>query len=169
MTDYVLSVGEREGLIHVAVSVVRLMTAPGQQYTLADAERILEKKLKGVNQSNKTCQGCWQRQILHVWSPSVGNTRLFRKAIDLLSRNSNSHLLDNVVIIVTTASHFPELFSPHSDIVGYHGNRSIHRLDSVRSNLGLERVHRTSMPARRQWRCPVAYFIFPCFPGWFTR
>ncbi|TPP65653.1 hypothetical protein FGIG_10115 [Fasciola gigantica] len=42
--------------MRIAVSVVRLMTAPGQLYTLSDAERILHKKLRGIIESNKTCQ-----------------------------------------------------------------------------------------------------------------
>ena len=64
LTDILVEIdGEKVG-----VSVTRAVTGPGQTYTLADAQRVLTKKLEGIQEStDHVSEGDrWVKQILHV-------------------------------------------------------------------------------------------------------
>ncbi|THD21237.1 hypothetical protein D915_007895 [Fasciola hepatica] len=167
MTDYVISVPRwsknprTRTLMRIAVSVVRLMTGPGQIYTLSDAERILHKKLRGIIQSNKTCQECWHQQLLHAWSPSINNTKLFKKAVHRLSRNSNADLLNNVIIIVSTAPRFPEIFYPRLERDNTVITQPILCLDKQSDGLPrlVKSIPKMPMKPSKMWQCHVSYFI----------
>jgi len=67
ITDYMLDYkGTKLG-----VSVTRAYKGPmGQTYTLADATKLLTKKLNGIVEStgNVSAADKWSRQVLHVWT-----------------------------------------------------------------------------------------------------
>lgn len=67
ITDYAMTV---DGNV-IGVSVTRAYLGPfNQDYTLADATTLLDKKLEGVNEStlNVSAGDAWTKQILHIWT-----------------------------------------------------------------------------------------------------
>ncbi|KAK7091758.1 AAC-rich mRNA clone AAC4 protein-like [Littorina saxatilis] len=104
MTDYVVSVcGQR-----IAVSVTRALKFGGATFTLENATHLLHKKLRGVVQSSRNAVDKWSKQILHVWatSPSVADmlTIAYHTTV-------NSKVKANTVVLVTTATKSPFIFS----------------------------------------------------------
>ena len=80
------------------VSVTRAMKYHGM-FTDADAERLLTKKLFGVNASTIAVlkRFKWKKQILHVWAEK-------RYIVDILERTYNNlsdTLKNNTIVIVT--------------------------------------------------------------------
>lgn len=89
----------------IGVSVTRAMKYNGE-FTFEDANKLLEKKLKGIYNSSKNSLVKWDKQILHVWLLSYQNAQIIIKAWNELSQN----LKDNTVLLVTIAEKSNELF-----------------------------------------------------------
>ena len=66
-------------------------------FELADAERLLRKKLAGVQATNRSNAEGWRVQLLHCWAQSARVARLVRLAHALLPRE----LRANTVVLVT--------------------------------------------------------------------
>ncbi|RMZ99204.1 AAC-rich mRNA clone AAC4 -like [Brachionus plicatilis] len=102
ITDYVLTIfGKRIG-----VSVTRAMKKNFQEYTIEDADILLRKKLKGINQSSKNTLLKWHKQILHVWAFDDNSVDLLLIAWSEI----DTHLKSNTVLVVTLATKSQELF-----------------------------------------------------------
>jgi hypothetical protein len=89
----------------IGVSVTRAMKYNGE-FTFEDANKLLEKKLKGIYNSSKNSLVKWDKQILHVWLLSYQNAQITIKAWNELSQN----LKGNTVLLVTIAEKSNELF-----------------------------------------------------------
>lgn len=96
ITDYVCEIFGTK----VGVSVTRAMKYWGGNYTIDDAYHLLNKKLKGVNQSSQNTLEDWNKQVLHVWSASHDVTNTLVQAYSSLSEEVRS----NTVVFVTTTT-----------------------------------------------------------------
>ncbi|GFR80351.1 AAC-rich mRNA clone AAC4 protein-like [Elysia marginata] len=90
----------------VAVSVTRAMKYRGD-YSLEDAQRLLNKKLKGVIQSTQNSLENWSKQILHVWSTSHHVTATLVQAYDTIEPETRA----NTVVMITTAENADYIFN----------------------------------------------------------
>ncbi|KAK6188611.1 hypothetical protein SNE40_004753 [Patella caerulea] len=94
MTDYAVDInGTRLG-----VSVTRAMKFGGN-YTEEHAHHLLNKKLKGVNQSTQNSFTTWTKQILHVWTTSDNITDIITKVYE---HDIPPALKTNTLVLVTT-------------------------------------------------------------------
>lgn len=90
----------------VAVSVTRAMKFQGD-YCLDDAQRLLNKKLRGIIQSTRNSLEKWSKQILHVWSISQQVTRTLLQAYDTIEPETKA----NTIVMITTAENADYIFS----------------------------------------------------------
>lgn len=104
ITDYVCGMFGRK----FGVSVTRAMKYMGE-FTDEDAERLLSKKLKGVVQSSKNSLENWEKQILHVWTPSKDTANTLTRVYNTLDKDVTS----NTVVIVTVAHNSKYIFRNH--------------------------------------------------------
>ncbi|XP_012942786.1 AAC-rich mRNA clone AAC4 protein [Aplysia californica] len=102
ITDYVCQMCH----VTVGVSVTRAMKFYGE-YTLDDALRLLNKKLKGVIQSTRNSLEPWSKQILHVWSTSSHVTNILTQAYEHIDQDIKA----NTVVMVTTAADAHYIFN----------------------------------------------------------
>merc|ERR1711994_457969 len=99
-TDYSV----RMSGVVVGVSVTRAMKYQGI-FNRADAQKLLRKKLFGINESSLGVleQDEWQRQILHIWATDEYIERiLYDVFLELLF--SEPDLVRNTIIMVTVTS-----------------------------------------------------------------
>lgn len=80
----------------LGVSVTRAMKYYGD-FTVEDAERLLNKKLSGVLKSTKNTMERWSKQILHVWAASLAVSVLIAEAYNQIPKDLRS----NTVVLVT--------------------------------------------------------------------
>jgi len=103
ITDYVIRMFDQE----IGVSVTRAMKFDSSEFTLEDANVLLKKKLRGVQQSTRNSLFKWDKQILHVW--------LFdRNVIHTLLcawQKLEAELKHNTVMVMTLARNSPEVFT----------------------------------------------------------
>lgn len=88
----------------IGVSVTRAMKYRGI-FNRGDAEKLLRKKLFGINESTLGVleQDEWQRQILHIWATDEYVERvLYETFLDLLFTEPD--LVRNTIIMVTVTS-----------------------------------------------------------------
>ncbi|ELT98438.1 hypothetical protein CAPTEDRAFT_177615 [Capitella teleta] len=90
----------------LGISVTRAMKYHGL-YTSFDAERLLMKKLKGVNQSNKTSLEHWAKQVLHIWATSKHVASVLIRTYNRIPKK----LKANTVLLITVARNTQEVFS----------------------------------------------------------
>lgn len=102
ITDYLC---EMFGVM-LGVSVTRAMKFQGE-FTEEDAERLLNKKLKGVIQSTRNAIDHWQKQLLHVWATSHRVANIVSKVYSSVPEN----LKANTVVMVTIAHDTSEIFT----------------------------------------------------------
>lgn len=102
ITDYVMLMFDRV----IGVSVTRAMKHDGSEFTVANANDLLRKKLKGIRQSSRNSLLKWDKQILHVW--------LFDENVvyALLSAwaDLEPELKSNTVMVMTLATNSREVF-----------------------------------------------------------
>lgn len=89
----------------LGVSVTRAMKYHGD-FTVEDAEKLLNKKLNGVLRSTKNTMERWSKQILHVWATSLAVSVLIAEAYNEIPKDLKS----NTVVLVTVAEN-NEVFS----------------------------------------------------------
>lgn len=89
----------------LGVSVTRAMKYGGD-FTVEDAERLLNKKLHGVLRSTKNTMERWSKQILHVWATSLAVSVLIAEAYNQIPKDLKS----NTVVLVTVTEN-NEVFS----------------------------------------------------------
>ena len=102
ITDYVVLVFD----IVVGVSVTRAMKFNGE-FTLDDANVLLNKKLKGILQSSRNSLIKWEKQLLHVWVYDENVMNVLTQAWAQVDPGLKS----NTVMIVTLASNSMEIFT----------------------------------------------------------
>jgi len=111
-TDFVLSVPSVSGGIRlVAVSVTRAMHYPRKHhpaFTIQDASRLLNKKLKCVCFSDRYVveKDKWDQQVLHVLTDDYTKARLLKKAF----RKIDPELRQNTIVVVTVTKNARFLF-----------------------------------------------------------
>jgi len=109
MTDFSV---EFDG-VSLGVSVTRALAHPTAPLEVADALRLLQKKLSGVLKSTAACYNAeWRKQILHIWARSERVVRVLEEAYSLLE----PHLIANTLCLVTHCGSLPELFEEKSTI-----------------------------------------------------
>lgn len=89
----------------LGVSVTRAMKYHGD-FTVEDAERLLNKKLNGVLMSTKNTMERWSKQILHVWAASLAVSVVIAEAYNQIPKDLKS----NTVVLVTVTEN-NEVFS----------------------------------------------------------
>lgn len=102
ITDYVVLVFD----IVVGVSVTRAMKFNGE-FTLDDANVLLNKKLKGILQSSRNSLIKWEKQLLHVWVYDENVMNVLTQAWAQV----DPELKSNTVMIVTLATNSMEIFT----------------------------------------------------------
>jgi len=102
ITDFTV---ELEG-VTLGVSVTRAITAPGADFGMAQALQLLEKKLQGVIRSTASCCGAWEKQVLHVWSPTTAVADVLEMAYALLDENVTA----DTVVLISVCEGLPLLF-----------------------------------------------------------
>ncbi|XP_070551985.1 AAC-rich mRNA clone AAC4 protein-like [Ptychodera flava] len=102
ITDYTCQMFQTK----LGVSVTRAMKFKGH-YEMEDAEKLLRKKLKGVNMASSNSLEGWSKQILHVWAASSHIADTVAEAYHRLPTDVAS----NTVVLITTASRQSTLFS----------------------------------------------------------
>ena len=97
ITDYSVFVNGH----NIGVSVTRAMQFK-HEFTLSDAERLLEKKLDGCIRSTRSVlrHMRWEKQILHVWVENESIMRLVNDAYQKMSPN----LTADTLVICTLAN-----------------------------------------------------------------
>eukprot|EP01084_Bolivina_argentea_P291717 501389_1 len=110
ITDYLAEING----VKIGVSVTRAFKYKGQ-FNEYDALKLLNKKIRGCNESTYYVQECdeWQRQILHIWTTDTNveiNTKEKDILFDVYKRLliSNATFLENTIVFVTVAS--PEMW-----------------------------------------------------------
>lgn len=101
MTDYMCEMF----CTRIGVSVTRAMKFRGE-YTMEDATALLMKKLTGVLNASKNALEGWQKQLLHVWTPTRQVAVIVQRAYEQLEEDVKG----NTVVLVTTACTATELF-----------------------------------------------------------
>mmetsp|Transcript_84440 Transcript_84440/g.126590 ORF Transcript_84440/g.126590 Transcript_84440/m.126590 type:complete len:235 (-) Transcript_84440:22-726(-) len=89
------------------VSVTRAMKYHGE-FTDEDAEKLLTRKLYGVNASTKAVLECyrWKKQILHVWAEHKYIANVLYRTYETLPAS----LKNNTIVIVTVCENSPWIF-----------------------------------------------------------
>ncbi|WAR17923.1 AAC4-like protein [Mya arenaria] len=97
ITDYVCDVfGSKLGVsVTRARSYFRDVT-----FSLDDASRLLNKKLRGINQANRNSLENWHKQVLHVWSAGNDITNTLVQAFHHLE----PEVVSNTVVLITTTT-----------------------------------------------------------------
>jgi len=90
----------------IAVSVTRAMKHNNEVFSRQNAKTLLEKKLKGINQSSRNSMVKWNKQILHVWVNDKRTIHTLNKVWFYLE----SSLKTNSVLLITLAEHSNEVF-----------------------------------------------------------
>lgn len=83
----------------LGISVTRAMKFHGE-FTSADANHLLWKKLNGVNSSSQNSLEKWTKQILHVWASSARVAAIVGHAY----RRLPAQLKSNTVVLITVAT-----------------------------------------------------------------
>jgi hypothetical protein len=106
ITDYSIRINDTV----FGVSVTRAMKFGNEMFNESDAERLLSKKLFGVNASTKAVlrRFRWRKQLLHIWAES-------KHVADTLERVYHSSaisdsLKNNTLVIVTVCPDTPFIF-----------------------------------------------------------
>ena len=99
ITDYVCQIFDKK----VGVSVTRAMKYRAE-YCDEDAQRLLNKKLGGVNQSTRNSLEKWTKQILHIWVPNSHTANILAMVYLQLPHEVRSNTI--VLITRTTKSSF---------------------------------------------------------------
>jgi len=108
ITDYSIDVQISKGnVIPIGVSVTRAMKFNGV-FNEQDAEKLLVKKLTGVNESSKAVikRFRWKKQILHIWAEHQYVVDVITQVYHSLS----SELKSNTVVMVSTCESSPWVF-----------------------------------------------------------
>ncbi|XP_078657425.1 AAC-rich mRNA clone AAC4 protein-like isoform X2 [Branchiostoma floridae x Branchiostoma belcheri] len=84
--------------VQVGVSVTRAMKFRGE-FDREDAEKLLMKKLTGVINATQNTMESWDKQILHVWTPSKHVARVVTATYHTLLADVKA----NTVVLVTVA------------------------------------------------------------------
>ena len=103
ITDYSVRIrGEVFG-----VSVTRAMKYKGT-FTREDGERLLHKKLYGVNASTEAVIKCyrWEKQILHVFAQH----QYIVEELEKVYRDLPPYLKNNTIVLVTVCENDPWIF-----------------------------------------------------------
>ncbi|KAH3891421.1 AAC-rich mRNA clone AAC4 protein-like [Dreissena polymorpha] len=96
ITDYVCVVfGTKLG-----VSVTRARNYWGRDFTSEQAAHLLNKKLRGINQSSRNSLENWNKQVLHVWSANRDVTNVLVQAFHTLEPEVKS----NTVVLITNTT-----------------------------------------------------------------
>lgn len=103
ITDFSIRINDRK----FGVSVTRGMKYNGR-FTYNDGERLLTKKLTGVNCSseNVTEKFKWDKQILHILAENEYTASLLEEAYENLS----NQLKSDTVVIITVCENCPWVF-----------------------------------------------------------
>jgi len=104
ITDYSVKINDQ----NIGVSVARAMKF-GSEFDLADAERILTKKLGGVIDSTRNAcgQDKWKKQILHLWAQHEYIVDVLR---DCYERTIPDELKSNTMVVVTVCENCDWIF-----------------------------------------------------------
>lgn len=89
----------------IGVSVTRAMKYRGN-FTLEDAEYLLNKKLKGVENSTRNTLDKWHKQVLHIWANSSSAAKAIVRSYFLLPKNIKS----NTVVLLTITKNNKDIF-----------------------------------------------------------
>ncbi|KAK6188554.1 hypothetical protein SNE40_004709 [Patella caerulea] len=108
MTDYVADINDTL----LGVSVTRAMKFVGN-YTEKDAQILLKKKLKGVNESTKNSSTSWTKQILHIWTSSPKITDIISKVYE---HDIERTLKQNTLVLVTTTTRSDFIFQNSNNL-----------------------------------------------------
>lgn len=103
ITDFSICINN----IVFGVSVTRAMKFKGD-FDCNDAERLLTKKLYGVNMSSKAVikKYKWDKQILHIWAQNYKIANILQKTYDTLPTN----LISNTIVIITICENADWIF-----------------------------------------------------------
>ena len=108
ITDYSIDVQiSKDKVIPIGVSVTRAMKFNGR-FNEMDAEKLLTKKLTGVNESSKAVlkRFRWKKQVLHIWAEHQYVVDVIEKVYNSLS----SELKSNTIVMVSTCESSPWVF-----------------------------------------------------------
>jgi hypothetical protein len=103
ITDYVVYLFDQV----IGISVTRAMKFNGEAFTLADADWLLRKKLKGIKQSSRNSLLKWDKQILHVWL--FDENAVF--ALLTAWADLEAEVKTNTVMVLTVATNSSEVFA----------------------------------------------------------
>lgn len=100
-TDYSVTMS---GVV-IGVSVTRAMKYKGI-FTRCDAEKLLRRKLYGINESTLGVleQDQWQRQILHIWATDDYVERILYDTFLSLLFSEPDLVRDTIIVVTVTAS-----------------------------------------------------------------
>jgi len=103
ITDYAIELYGK----HIGVSVTRAMKYNGT-FTMEDAMRLLNKKLKGVIESNRgvCAEHAWERQILHIFAERDYIAETLKEALKYVDQT----LLSTTIVLVTVCKDARWLF-----------------------------------------------------------
>lgn len=89
--------------IKIGVSVTRAMVTNDEIFTKYKANKLLIKKLIGINESTEGVleRDQWKRQILFIWSLNENITKILKKEWILLNY-TNPELVSNTIVIICT-------------------------------------------------------------------
>merc|ERR1719385_728382 len=89
----------------IGVSVTRAMKYKGI-FTRCDAEKLLRRKLYGINESTLGVleQDQWQRQILHIWATDDYVERILYDTFLSLLFSEPDLVRDTIIVVTVTAS-----------------------------------------------------------------
>jgi len=105
ITDYSVKInGEIFG-----VSVTRAMKFNGGIFTEEEAERLLNKKLYGVNISSKAVlkRFRWKKQFLHIWAE---NRQIAQQLEHVFQSIISPEMKSNTIVMVTICENSPFIF-----------------------------------------------------------
>jgi len=105
ITDYSVKVFGKD----IGVSVTRAMkfSRKSEIFTEEDAEKLLTKKLHGVNESTKgVVSQTWEKQILHVWTQHEYMSEILWDTYERLDENLKS----NTLVVVTVCKNADWIF-----------------------------------------------------------
>ena len=113
ITDYSVDIPiTKEHQIAIGVSVTRAMKFAGE-FDDADAEKLLRKKLMGVNESSKAVlkKFRWTKQILHIWAEHSYISDIVTRIYHTLPAD----LTSNTIVMITTCERAPWVFYEEAD------------------------------------------------------
>ncbi|XP_072049477.1 uncharacterized protein [Amphiura filiformis] len=85
----------------LGVSVTRAMKYKGD-FTLEDADKLLNKKLNGIVNSTQNTLEKWSKQILHVWATSHHVANMVTQAYRHLPTDIQSNTVVFITVVVTS-------------------------------------------------------------------